>query len=341
MKNLRLKTKKYKKGFTLLLSIIITGILLLVSFIISNVALKELVLVYSGSESQQAFYAADSGVECAAYWDAKNPNGISSFASPSGSITCNGQTVSSGSQTVNTSPTQPSAIGGVIGSGNSASFLSTDTVVKGSWHGVYGSNGYNVAGGTQSYPAYATVSITGSSPVYTWDPSGTLDPRALYKDSVTLTRISSTWYSATSFDINVNITDGSNRKVALYMSDYDGTDDRTQRIDVLDADTLSVLSSQNVSSFTGGKYLVWNISGHVIFRVNNTSSINAVISGIFFDAGVGAAAVNSIFQVNFTKGCAIVRVTKQSGGLTTIDSRGYNDCGSALRKFERGIIITY
>jgi hypothetical protein len=41
-----------------------------------------------------------------------------------------------------------------------------------------------------------------------------------------------------------------------------------------------------VSSFTGGQYLVWNVSGHVQFRVTNlVGGRNAVIEGLFFGPG--------------------------------------------------------
>ncbi len=101
-----------QKGFTLLVAMITTSMLLLVSFVIINIAMKQLVLAYSGQESQYAFYNADSGVECASYWDLKN-GALSAFdTNTAGTISCNGQTISTNSQTVPTNPTQSSVIGG-------------------------------------------------------------------------------------------------------------------------------------------------------------------------------------------------------------------------------------
>ena len=57
------------RGFTLLVAVLIGGILLSLGFAIFNIVSKELVLSSSGRESQFALYAADSGVECALYWD--------------------------------------------------------------------------------------------------------------------------------------------------------------------------------------------------------------------------------------------------------------------------------
>ena len=123
----KLKIKKQKNtGFALLVSIITTGILLLISFVVANIAFKQLVISGAYRASQYAFYTADSGVECAMYWDLKNPDGsgvsrgFSAFdPSTSGSVTCNGQTVTTGSQVVQTTPSQTSQIGGAgVGSQN-------------------------------------------------------------------------------------------------------------------------------------------------------------------------------------------------------------------------------
>lgn len=80
---------KDKKGFTLLISIVVTSMMLIISFVVANVAYKQLVLANSNEESQYAFYNADSGVECAVYWDFKG--GTSAFdPSIPTTISCNG-----------------------------------------------------------------------------------------------------------------------------------------------------------------------------------------------------------------------------------------------------------
>ncbi|MFA7216406.1 MAG: pilus assembly PilX N-terminal domain-containing protein [Candidatus Paceibacterota bacterium] len=112
---LKLNKKYRNEGFTLLISIITTSILLLVSFVVINISLKQLIITYTGQASQQAFYAADSGIECAFFWDVKNPEnpGVSAFATTSpGIIRCNSQTILTSSQTVPTNPSQSSRIGG-------------------------------------------------------------------------------------------------------------------------------------------------------------------------------------------------------------------------------------
>ncbi len=59
------------KGFTLFVSLLVSSLILSISLSLSNIILKQLVFTYTGKESQIAFYAADSGAECALYWDRK------------------------------------------------------------------------------------------------------------------------------------------------------------------------------------------------------------------------------------------------------------------------------
>ena len=79
------------KGFTLFVAMVVMGTLLLVAIGMSTLAVKQGVISTSARESQLAFYAADTGVECAIYWDVKNPSGFSAFSTSTGStISCNG-----------------------------------------------------------------------------------------------------------------------------------------------------------------------------------------------------------------------------------------------------------
>ncbi len=68
-----------ERGFTLFIAIITTSILLMVSFVVANIVLKQINSIYIAQQSQYAFYAAESGVECAMYWDLKNTTGVSAF----------------------------------------------------------------------------------------------------------------------------------------------------------------------------------------------------------------------------------------------------------------------
>ena len=170
----------------------------------------------------------------------------------------------------------------ITGNGsNGAVFVKTDTTTHGSWKGVYGTQGYNVFEDTVSYPGYVTVTPAGKAD-YTWVLS-TSDGIALQKPLSSTDRIAATWYTPSSLTIDVKFTDGVPHQLAVYSLDWYTGGSRKQTISILDGATNAVLDSQDVSSFQDGKYLVWNLTGHVILRLTNTSAINAVISGLFFD----------------------------------------------------------
>ncbi len=106
---------KKDKGFTLFISLTITATLLLVAAGIVTVALRQSFLTGSSRESQYAFYAADSGIECAVYWDVKNGTGFSAFSplSPdSTTINCNADTANT-TEKLKTNPEK--IIGGMVG----------------------------------------------------------------------------------------------------------------------------------------------------------------------------------------------------------------------------------
>ena len=99
-------------GYALYTSIILTSILILVAYATANLSIQGLALSVSGAESHIAFYNADTGLECALYGDLKN-GAVSAFdSSTPGTIVCNNQTISSGTQTVQTTPSSLSVVGG-------------------------------------------------------------------------------------------------------------------------------------------------------------------------------------------------------------------------------------
>lgn len=56
------------KGFALLFSVLVASLLLTIGLSIFRIALKELAISTASRQSIHAFYAADSGWECAKYW---------------------------------------------------------------------------------------------------------------------------------------------------------------------------------------------------------------------------------------------------------------------------------
>ena len=203
-----------------------------------------------------------------------------------------------------------------------ATFSKTDTTTQGTWKGIYGADGSSIAVDSANYPSYAQVTIAGQG-LATWAPS-TSDPRAPQKYAAA-DRIASAWYSNTTFTVDVNVTDGNPHQVALYCLDWDGNNGRSARIDVLDAATGVVLDSRSVSRFSSGVYTVWNVGGHVTFRLVAGVG-NVVLSGIFF--GGGSPPVSSSSTAAFQKTDTTTQGTWKgvygsNGSLIAVDSTNY------------------
>ncbi|MDQ6678854.1 MAG: hypothetical protein M3Z09_16340 [Acidobacteriota bacterium] len=167
-----------------------------------------------------------------------------------------------------------------------AAFVATDTTTQGNWKSAYGADGYTVVNDSSSAPSYAQVSPAGQL-LYTWADS-TTDVRGLQR-AVSAGRIAGTWFAPSSFTIDINMSDARTHQVSLYCIDWD-SGNRTQRVDILDANTGAVLDSRSVASFASGKYLVWNLSGHVRARITQNAGYNAVVSGLFFGTGTAPSA---------------------------------------------------
>ena len=64
-----------------------------------------------------------------------------------------------------------------------------------------------------------------------------------------------------------------------------------------------MLNTQTLtSSFNGGVYLVWNVSGHVQFRITWNAGANAVVSGLFFDVPPNPASATFVKMDTTTQG---------------------------------------
>ena len=78
-----MKKIKQQKGFTLLYAVLVSSIVLSASLSIINIALKQHKLSALSRESQVAFYAANTGIDCALYWETHTrdatPTGLDVF----------------------------------------------------------------------------------------------------------------------------------------------------------------------------------------------------------------------------------------------------------------------
>lgn len=82
-------------GFTVLFAVLLGSLLFSLGIAISQLSVKEIVLSSAGKQSEAAFFAADTGIECALYWDLR-PNGSvfpksnKAGEPPLTPVTCNG-----------------------------------------------------------------------------------------------------------------------------------------------------------------------------------------------------------------------------------------------------------
>ncbi len=176
-----------------------------------------------------------------------------------------------------------------FGASASVSFVKVDKTTQGNWKGAYGADGYSLVQVAPALPTYAQMTVTGAA-TFAWSGTGS-EPRALQPVSGTA-RVAAVWYSSSSFTLDVNTTDGNTHQVALYASDYDNSG-RTERIDVLDSGTGTLLDTHDLSGFLNGQYLVWNLSGHVVIRVTPTAGPNGVVNALFFGGALQPAALPS------------------------------------------------
>ena len=86
-----IKEDPKKRGFVLLIAVLVASLMLVLASSMFNLVQKEIILSSLGRDSQYAFYTADSALECALYWDFQQQ----AFSFPSGgpSIVCNGVTI--------------------------------------------------------------------------------------------------------------------------------------------------------------------------------------------------------------------------------------------------------
>jgi subtilisin family serine protease len=159
-------------------------------------------------------------------------------------------------------------------------FISSDTTRGGSWHGAYGAQGSYIVGDSTNFPSYVNVTFQGGTPVILQTSSA--KAAALQKASDPASRVSAFEASSTSESIDLDFTDGNVHRVRLYVADLDNKH-RIENIQLIDAATGLVLSTQTVSNFKNGQYLTYDLRGSVQLTISNVSGPSAVFSGLFFD----------------------------------------------------------
>lgn len=86
------KVSRHSRGFTLLFASLIASLFTALGLAMFTIAQKELSLSSIGRDSQYAFYAADTGAECATYWDLRY-DVFATATTSSTEVTCAGAPV--------------------------------------------------------------------------------------------------------------------------------------------------------------------------------------------------------------------------------------------------------
>jgi hypothetical protein len=195
-----------------------------------------------------------------------------------------------------------------VAGGNSATYIGKDTTTQGNWVGTYGTAGYSIVdvGGAfpsayHSMPGYVTNFDFNFSPfTYVWNAAvlatddegdGFAPPsgfnRAIRKPGslVTDPRIASTFYNNCQFNLSISGV----HPVSIYFLDWDGYT-RYVEVDVIDADTLTVLDTQYLEpggvsfEYHLGVYHRWNLSGNITVKTALAGGApNDVANAFFFD----------------------------------------------------------
>ncbi len=77
--------KNKNRGFTIFFATLVASLALAIGLAIYDITVRQLDLSTNSIQSQYAIFAADSGAECALYWDAKYSGAGSAFATSSNS----------------------------------------------------------------------------------------------------------------------------------------------------------------------------------------------------------------------------------------------------------------
>jgi hypothetical protein len=178
-----------------------------------------------------------------------------------------------------------------------AQFIKQDATTGGNWGGVYGKEGYVLcnykpAGGDhKSLPPYVTsldffraFPRVGLPDNTTWA-VGTSDARALAPDPQNGATRNAACISNNDQTMTVTLGVNGTRpyQVALYFVDWD-RQGRRLAVEMFDANTLKLVAPVKiVSSYSGGKYLVYCYNRSAKFRFDKIRGDTVTLSGIFFD----------------------------------------------------------
>ena len=168
---------------------------------------------------------------------------------------------------------------------NTAVFIKSDSATSGSWKGVYGGEG--AAAPYSDFLTPGDVEFTAAG-INSWSWAyPTASTVGLQKRSSS-ERFATCWYSPTEMSFDLKLEGTATHRVSFYFSDFDALG-RQQTVQIIDAASGQVLDTRNISNFSKGLYLTWDLKGDIRVKVSRVAGANAVVSGIFFDEGSSSA----------------------------------------------------
>jgi subtilisin family serine protease len=171
--------------------------------------------------------------------------------------------------------------------GEKLSYVGTDTVNGGNWlESEYGLTTSYIVGDNfpgVDVPTNPDIEVTGGTETVLNFGKPVSNSAAVVLASTPTPyqqNIEAYLYTDSSMVLAYNPTDAVSHTLALYFADYQ-KDHRIETVTIYNPATLQVLSSQVVSNFSKGKYLVFNETGQLLITITNGGYPNAVISGVF------------------------------------------------------------
>lgn len=168
-----------------------------------------------------------------------------------------------------------------------ASFVKLDTTSQGTWKPLYGQRGNYIVGDSNNLGTGVVFSVFTN--IQTIFASGSTDPRALQLPAhASTTRELARWYNQVSFPTSVfgnvvmdlNVVDGASRVLAVYFVAYNSPSSQ-QRVEIRDGVSNALLDTQTLTSFDQGKWLVWNVTGHITINVIPLGGAIGEVNGVF------------------------------------------------------------
>ena len=248
-----------------------------------------------------------------------------------------------------------------------ATFVTEDDTTQGSWKGVYGADGYKIVTGLLGpagedfqtdyvvyYDPYFELTDTPDYAVVSGPPDGlwgsaqwkawafpTNDVRCLEYPTYDDSRIGAYWFATpgNSFVADMNFIDGQTHRVAVYCLAASNST-WAQTFTILDANDATVLDTRTLSNFGNGKWLVWNLSGHVRIRVTCTTG-SAAVSGFFFGTYAPPSIVEQPIDDNVQTGQSAMFSLSASGQPLSYKWQRSNDGGATWNDIPGATSDTY